>query len=406
VDGLGRLSADPAIKTAMGHSTMIKVLAIDQGIGVWGAQTYLLRLRPLLAERGIELILAAPTGCAFGERWLADGGAFHGIPLPVGRSIRAADGEGGLSPLNALRAAISVPRAVGAIARLARETEADAIYANSHWIHLDSAIAGRVARVPVVLQLHEQVHGRLGEVLRSVAVLLSSKAIAVSRAVAADLHSARVMRRVVVIPNGIDLFEYAPRPADHVLRTEFGVLESEILIATVCRIDPDKRIEDILAVAGALADSKARFIIVGETSGEPGYEREVRSAAQRDLKGNCTFVGSRQDIARIMGAADLILHAGVVEGMPLGLIEAQATGKPVVAYNIAGIPDVVLDGVTGILAEPADREALTNAVRRLVDSKALRIQMGDLARERMESNHDIRKQADAHNFLIASVIAQ
>jgi glycosyltransferase involved in cell wall biosynthesis len=105
------------------------------------------------------------------------------------------------------------------------------------------------------------------------------------------------------------------------------------------------------------------------------------------------FCGNRDDMAALFGASDVVVHTGTVEGMPLTLIEAQACGTPVIAYDVAGVGEAVRDGVTGFLAPPCDVPRLGDALRRLADP-ALRTKMGAAAREHALAHHQIETQAE------------
>ena len=283
------------------------------------------------------------------------------------------------------------------ISRVVRDGGYDAIWANAHWIHSDASLAGQMCRTPVVLHLHEEATPGLGQWLRTAAVRVATQTVAVSEAVAAGLP-ALVRHRVRVIPNGVDATAMSPESAGdgdrrHALRTSLGVGDDDVMVLAATRLDPSKRIEDLLTAVRSLGDPRVRLVVAGTTSAYPAYERRVRAMAEALPAGQAHFCGRRDDMAALFQASDVVMHAGMVEGMPLGLLEAQSCGTPVVAYRVAGVPEAVLHATTGLLAAPGDADDLGDALARLVGDPVLRSQMGASARAHVLSHHRIETQA-------------
>jgi glycosyltransferase involved in cell wall biosynthesis len=293
------------------------------------------------------------------------------------------------------------------IAKLVHQGEYDAIWANAHWIHMEAGLAGIVCKKPVVLHLHEEVMPGLGTQLRAAAVRLATRSVAVSQAVAAGLPRS-VIDRVCVIPNGVDVDAMSPpkeddRPELHRLRGTFGIEDGDVMVLAATRLDPDKRIEDVVHAVQKVGDPRLRLVVAGVTSRFPDYECRVRSEAAALLPGRVTFCGNRDDMAGLFRASDVVMHAGVVEGMPLGLLEAQSCGKPAIAYEVAGVPEAVVDGSTGLLAEPRDVVGLSDALGRLVADPALRRRMGVAARAHTVQHHQVGTQADRNAALLTEM---
>jgi glycosyltransferase involved in cell wall biosynthesis len=388
-------------------SRPLKVLVLDQAKGVWGAQRYLLRLAPLLHELGADLTLAGPRLLELHDAWRQAG--FDAVPLdiPTERDIRdqghrptisgiAREGRGGV-------------RVARMIARMVRDGGYDAIWANAHWVHSDATLAGRMCRTPVVLHLHEEAIPGLGQWLRAAAVRMATQTVAVSDAVAAG-HPALVRRRVRVIPNGVDVTAMSPESSAngdrrHALRASLGVGDDDVMVLAATRLDPSKRIEDLLTAVRSLGDPRVRLVVAGTTSAYPEYERRVRAEAEALPAGQAHFCGRRDDMADLFRASDVVVHAGMIEGMPLGLLEAQACGKPVVAYRVAGVPEAVLHETTGLLATPGNADDLGGALSRLVADPALRAQMGASARAHVLSHHQLEVQAARNMEVLTEMCA-
>jgi glycosyltransferase involved in cell wall biosynthesis len=382
-------------------SRPLKILVLDQAKGVWGAQRYLLRLAPLLQELGAELTLAGPRSLELHDAWRQAGFDAVHLDIPTERDIRDQGHRPTMSGI--VREGRGGVRVARMISRLVREAGYDAIWANAHWVHSDASLAGRMCRTPVVLHLHEEAVPGLGQWLRTAAVQMATQTVAVSEAVAAGLP-ALVRHRVRVIPNGVDTTAMSPESAGgadrrHALRASLGVGDDDVMVLAATRLDPSKRIEDLLTAAGRLGDPSVRLVVAGTTSAYPEYERRVRAEAEALPTGLVHFCGRRDDMAALFDASDIVMHAGMVEGMPLGLLEAQSCGRPVVAYRVAGVPEAVLHGTTGLLAIAGAVDDLCDALGRLVCDPVLRSQMGLSARAHVLAHHQLDAQA-ARNMAV------
>lgn len=385
----------------------LRVLVVDQANGLWGAQRYVLRLAPLLRQQGVELVLAAPPELALMEAWCAAGLEAVELRVPVERSVRDLNRPTLRKFAQEGRKSVA---SVRLISHIMRTGNYDALWSNAHWMHVDAGIAGRIVHKPVVLHLHEEALPGLGSSLRGVAVRVATKAVAVSQTVADGLPRF-AQRRVCVIPNGVDTAAMSPpSPAfQHELqctRARLGVNDHHVLVLAVTRLDPPKRIEDLIGAVTALADETVHLVVAGSTSNYPDYERRVRAEAQRLEAGRIIFCGNHDDVAALFRASDVVLHAGTVEGMPLGLLEAQSCGKPVVAYDVAGVSEAVVDGTTGLLADVGDVAGLTAALRRLCADPVLRAKMGSAGRTHVLGHHRIETQAQRNAALLTKLCAR
>jgi glycosyltransferase involved in cell wall biosynthesis len=372
----------------------LRVLVLDQARGVWGAQHYLLRLAPLLAEAGVELVLGGPRSLELHDAWQDAGFTAVDVDLPIERSIRSGDRP---SVSGIAQETRNVVRMARLIASLVRAGDFDAVWANGHWTHCEASLAGRMCGKPVVLHLHEEAVPGMGQWLRTGAMLLATRTVAVSNGVANALP-AFIRQRVRVIPNGVDTEAMSPdseRDRDELraLRASFGIGADDVMVLAATRLDPVKRIEDLIAALKTADDPRLRLIVAGTTSAYPDYQQNIRAQADTLPVGRIHFCGSRNDMAALFRASDVVAHAGVVEGMPLGLVEAQSCGRPVVAYAVAGVPEAVRHGITGLLVAPRDVLGLGGALRTLAENPVLRDEMGVAAREHVLAHHRIQTQA-------------
>lgn len=372
----------------------MRVLVLDQCRGVWGAQRYLLRLAPLLRGHGIELVLAVPRHLEMYDAWRAAGMEVIALDLPVERSIRAA---GRPTVRGLVREVAAGVRTARSIAGVIRDGEFDAVWGNAHWVHAEAALAGRMTATPVVLHLHEESVPGLGRWLRAVAVMFARSAVAVSKTVQEGVPWP-ASRRVCVIPNGVDTEELSPAlPHDAAevrrIRAGLGIGDADVMALAATRLDPSKRIEDLVAAVRLVDDPHLHLVVAGSTSGYPEYEQRIVAENAESGCERITFCGHRGDMPALFRSCDLVIHAGLIEGMPLGLIEAQSCGKPVVAYDVAGVPEAVVDGKTGLLFEARDVTGLSRGLGRLTRDPGLRAEMGAAARAHVVAHHRLSDQA-------------
>jgi phosphatidylinositol alpha-1,6-mannosyltransferase len=201
--------------------------------------------------------------------------------------------------------------------------------------------------------------------------------------------------RLRVIRSGADAERFHPRRARAAARATFG-LEGGPLILTVGRLIPQKGVDDALRAFALLAGEHpdARYAIAG--SGP--LEAELRELADRlGIGARVRFLGlvPYERMPELHAAADVHLLASRPiplwnENFPNACLEAMASGVPVVAGAVGGVPEMVADGESGLLVDPRDPLAIAAALRRLLDDPPLRAAMGTAARARVERelNHE------------------
>lgn len=196
-------------------------------------------------------------------------------------------------------------------------------------------------------------------------------------------------RAIAVIRNGVDLDRFAPRPPDEALRTTLGLPPRAPLVVTVSRLNPMKGIDDFLKAAALLADrfAEARFVIVGDGSSRRQLEALTGPLG---LAGRVVFTGTRLDVAAILSQAAISVAPSLSEGLSNVVLESMAAGVPVVATRVGGTPELLDDGVTGLLVPPCDAPALAAAIGRLLGNEALARRLGGAARARVVDRFSLR----------------
>lgn len=183
-----------------------------------------------------------------------------------------------------------------------------------------------------------------------------------------------------VIPDGIEIEKFCIDGKDiEKTRSEWGIKETDLVVGMVAKLWRGKGHLTLLAAMPLIIEQvpNVKFLIVGE-----GYLRsELEAIAlKRGLKDYIIFTGFRRDIPLLTATFDIAVLPSLFEGLGRVILEAMALGKPVVASNVGGIPEVVDNGVNGFLVPPEDKEALAKAISKLLKDQELRQEMGEKAK--------------------------
>lgn len=335
--------------------------------------------------------------------------AFEGIDV----AVACPDGELGkrLDAMGIRRIAIS-GRDVSYNTRLTRELYALFRRERPDVVHTHSSLSGRIAarlrRIPVVYTKHGEagasvatgvpadpasptrVRGRAVNPLKrfvnkTVAAVLSDKIIAVSGRVSEELAQSGIdPSKIVTIPNGIELGPYSMRP-----RTR----RSGFLVGALARLSREKGLDVLLHAAKLVLASEpsARFMIGGTGPLEEELRRKIR---ELKLEPYVRMAGFIEDVPSFLSELDVFVLPSDSEGIGLAIMEAMATGLPVVATAVGGVPEVVSDGQTGILVPPRQPKLLAQAIVRLLVDPDLARAMGAAGRNRVEALFDAKVMAE------------
>jgi glycosyltransferase involved in cell wall biosynthesis len=146
----------------------------------------------------------------------------------------------------------------------------------------------------------------------------------------------------------------------------------------------------LLDAAGQILEKAKRpvcFVIAGDGPGRQEIEEKI---AQSRWKENIKLLGHRADVPNVLASLDvLVLPSHAHEGIPQIVLQAQATARAVVATTVGGIPEVVEDGVTGLLVPPRNPKALAEKIEALLADPALRMRLGQAARAKIEKQHSL-----------------
>ncbi len=339
-----------------------------------GMEGHLQQLMDYFGE-SCRLHLAAPGRklAALAEH---SGGRFYRLPLP-----------GALRPRTDLQTFQVLSRAL-------QETRPALLHTHGFKAALVGGVAACRAGTPLLVTVHNFPADPAG-VFLPVALQLAcgrrARYIAVSRALSAMLCRWGVDPvRITVIPNGIDAARFAG--AAQRLR----LAGRRVVVGTVARLAPQKGIAVFLRAAARLASwyPGLVFRVVGEGPERPALEI---LAARLGLGNRVEFYGHRENLPAELGAMDVFILPSLSEGLSIALLEAAAAACPIVASHCGGLPEVVEEGITGLLVHPGDPEALARRVAELLhrpgEARRMGVAAGARVRREFSQTGMLRKTA-------------
>lgn len=331
---------------------------------------------------GFHHLVACPPGS------LADALAARGIEtfcLPLG---------GEISPWRDLAC-------VRLLVSLLKRCRVDVVHAHSYKAGLVGRLAARAAGVPaVVLTVHSSIlqdrrspwKKHLFAVTERLLAGLTDRIITVSRDLGREIADRKMVPRekLVTIYNGIVPERFNKPPDREYLQKIIGIPAGKKVVGTVSRLAPQKGVGDFIKAAARLSGEKEGvvFLVAGDGPLRADLERR---AGEENLSGRLFFIGERQDVQIILPCLDVLVLASVTEGMPLTVLEALAAGCPVVATRVGGIPEVISDGVNGLLVSPGDAQGMAASILRLLEDPAASRKMGEEGRKRVAGSFTVDK---------------
>jgi glycosyltransferase involved in cell wall biosynthesis len=352
---------------------------------VGGAQAYVASLLPALVP-GFDVAVAA-----HGDGPLREAAAREGVRFLPLRHVRRA-----ISPVRDLAGLLE-------LVRLMRRERPDIVHASRSKAGVLGRLAASLARVPIriftvhgwAFTAHSGIVGRLYRWADRLARPLTTVTVCVAEHERATGLAAGTCSeaRTVVIPNAIDAAA-APRAR--------GDRTTPLLVA-VGRLKAPKDFRTLLHALAALPPEAGELLVVGDGPDRPRIEAEIQSLGLHD---RVRLAGQRSDVPELLAAADVFVLSSASEGMPISVLEAMAAGLPVVASRVGGVPELVIDGETGLLVAPGDAYELAEALRRLFADAGLRQRLGDAGHVRVRERFDVALFRRAHVELYSRELAR
>ncbi len=333
----------------------MRVLHTESSLG-WGGQENRTFNEMLgMRERGHEMSLACQPGARLGTRAREAGFTVYETPM---------------------RGALDLP-AILRLRRFMRQARADIVNCHSG---RDTQLAGMAARSllrrPRIVRTR---HLALPITSRFTYSVLPDHVVTVSRYVENYLVIAGVPNEIITtVPTGIDFSRYDRSCVPGDLRAELGLAPDTLLIGTVAILRVKKGHAQILDAVPAVLERfpEAHFVFAGDG---PQTENLKRRIAAEGFEAHVHMLGLRRDVTNVLASLDVFVLPTHQEALGTAFIEAGAMGLPCVGTRVDGVPEVVVDGITGLLIPPRDSHALTKALCTLLAAPNVRRDIGNRA---------------------------
>lgn len=305
------------------------------------------------------------------------------------------------------------PVQVGRLARAIREVQPDIVHSRN-WAAVEAVPAGRWVRSCKVVHSEHglEAHANAGEPRRRIwfrrlAYELAHRVMSVSYQLR-DLHARRTgfaAEKITVIHNGVDRRRFYPNPRVRAaIREELGIAEQEFCIGCVGNFFPVKGHITALEAMGSIAErcSRWRLVLIGDGPERPKLDEFVRA---HQWGGRVTFLGTSDRVPDLLNALDVYVLPSVAEGISNSLLEAMATGLPVVATRTGGNPEVVVDGDSGLLFPIGDAHALSAHLLNLHDSNQRRRGFAERALRRVREEFSLESMMANYGQLYEDLVS-
>ena len=308
-------------------------------------------------------------------------------------------------------------KALIALYRLMRRERPQIVHTHAAKPGVLGRVAARLAGVPVVVHtFHGHIlHGYHGPLMswllrrmERMLAHLSDRIIAVSEQVKQDLvrYGVAPPEKICVIPLGLELDPFLESDVHPgALRRELGIASDAPLVGIVGRVFPIKNHRLFLEAAALVAakEPRARFVVVGDGTLRPDMEV---LAGQLGIGERTIFTGWRRDLPRVYADLDVLVVSSDNEGTPVSAIEAMASGCPVVATRVGGLPDLIEDGEVGHLVAARDAEAMAGAILGLLRDGDRARRMGQRARGLVQGRYRAERLCRDIEGLYTELLAQ
>ncbi len=347
------------------------ILEVIDGLTAGGAEKMVVTLSHLCVERGITVSVVS-----FDADWDAPYAVeIRKLGIPVHHLM------GGLFNLSRIEQLLKVIDA----------TQADLIHSYLTYANIIGTISARIARVPVIASLHSVSMEPYHPVRTLIETWLmrncSSEVMAAGYSIA-EAHQKRLGRKKIkVIQNAVPLSPALTIQEKNDIRKELVVDPDKTILISVGRLAPPKGFDTLVeafSIIHSLYPNTALAII-----GEGELRAEIENVISNYGLVDSVFLnGERDDIPRILPAADIYINSSLWEGMSVSILEAMAAGLPIVATRVGDATWMVRDNV-GILVEPRNSQALSDAVILLLNNNVLRQEFGRNSRKRIEEEYSV-----------------
>jgi len=365
-----RMAGPNAGSSLSRHQQPMRILHTESSMGLGGQEYRVLLEAEGMEKRGHVVVVAAPTGSQ-----LAVIAQERGLQVKTTTS-----GNRGWMTL------------VPSYLRMMKQCEIDVVNTHGSLDSWTASIAGRISsRRPIIIRTrhkstpvsgslrHRILYGKLPHVVTTTGEAVRQKLLTGSRLSPS---------RVISIPTGVDLVRFHPQPPDAALRKSLGVGSQGPLVGALTFLRPEKGMEVLIEAVRLLKNTiqTLQCLIIGDGGEKLKLLARIRELGLEDC---VHMVGFRQDIPALLTLLDVVVIPSFEEGIPQSLTQALAMKRPVVASAVGGVPEVVKDGVTGLLVPPRNPTILSEKIAFILNNPSVGARMGQVGRQVIQERYSM-----------------
>ncbi len=330
----------------------MKVLHVEAGRYLYGGAQQVVWLNEGLAHRGVENVLVCPTGSDIAAA-VAGKARVHAIKM-------SGDLDVGL-----------VPRLI----RILRAEKPDLVHIHSRrGADIYGGLAARIVGIPAILS--RRVDNKESWLLSPFKYTLYGRVIVISKAIGSVLVSCGVdASKIKTVRSAVNANAYSTEVDKDWFESEFSLPRNAKTLGVIAQLIPRKGHKYLLNILPHLLEAHPQLQVLIFGQGPLATELTGR-VAQPEFEGRVKMAGFRNDLHRVFPNLYVVVHPAEREGLGVALLQASASGVPVVAARAGGIPEIILDDVNGITFDIADEVGLLSALDALLADKALRDRLG------------------------------
>lgn len=292
------------------------------------------------------------------------------------------------------------------LAMLFRKEKVDVIHTHG-WSGFDGVIGAKLARVPVIIHSEqgkdiEDIYSIKKRRLwgRKLISYLANQVVTVSEEIKDSLVKTEKISpdKILTIHNGVDIQRFNINIDKIKKKEEVGIGSKDIVIGTVGRLDPIKSYDTFLYCAKEVISEfpDLRFLLVGDG---PMRKNLEELSTKLGLQEKVTFIGERLDIPELLNIMDIFVLPSLSEGLSNTILEAMASGLPIITTRVGGNPEIIIDGETGFLVPPTDYQSLSKVLIQLLKAPSLAKKIGLAGQERAKRHFSLSKMVSSYEAL-------
>lgn len=290
------------------------------------------------------------------------------------------------------------------VQKLLKKHRTDIVHTHNTTAYLDGIVAAKFAHVPIIIHTD---HCRLYPdkkrymIAERIASMLSTKIVAVSKHTKSDLEKWEKIKseKIIIIYNGIPQFpEYQLKNLNKKIRFELGIDDNNMIVGSVGRLEAQKNYDLLIKAASIMCQKIAnvKFVIIGDGSKRLELEKLIR---EQGLQNRIILAGWKTNIIDYIKNFDIFVMTSNFEGMPIVLLEAMATKKPIIATNVGGVPEMIESGKNGNIVLSHNPVQFADEIQNLLTDKSSLKRYGENGYQIFANKFTVEKMIQQYEHL-------